>query len=500
MNRRCLVPACLLAVVTRATADDADTAAAIRSDVEEHMKSWRVPGVAMAVVANSRPVLVTGLGVCSINDATEVTAHTLFPLASLTKSFTAAVVLSLVSDGRVSLDAPVTSVLPEFRVSDPWVTREATLRDLLTHGINVERADLLWEYCGLGASDVLARIPGLKATGSFRRYNYSNLNYVVLGHALEKLTGESFASLLRARVLDPLGMTHSQLVAPTDTDRTTVAKGHELRGDELVELQSETWPVAAPAIGLWSSAAEMKLWVEAVLQAGRSITDRAQFADRFPEMLRPQIPMVQATKDANGLASEWSSYGFGWIITQRRSELAIEHAGIARGHCSYIRVIPSLGVGIVVLASRAGTTFAEAIVNRAEVLLRGGVPVGDDEERERAREREESALNAKMAQKLKALAKVPFPGGSAGICSGKYKHPAYGTLAVRPGLKSLEMTLERGLTAPLSHIGSSCFLVEDGSRWWRTYLVFGVDLTGYPVRVTLDIPGHAPTVFDREAD
>src|SRR2546426_10016387 len=103
------------------------------ADVARALREFQVPGAAIAIVKDGRVVLAKGYGVRRLGDPTPVDAHTLFQIASNTKAFATACLAMLVDSGRIDWDDPVTKYLPDFALSDPWVTRELTLRDLVTH-------------------------------------------------------------------------------------------------------------------------------------------------------------------------------------------------------------------------------------------------------------------------------------------------------------------------------------------------------------------------------
>jgi CubicO group peptidase (beta-lactamase class C family) len=101
--------------------------------VAEVMAEWRIPGLAMAVVRKDEPPLLRCWGMRDIDNGAPVTSDTVFPICSITKSFTATALALLVDQGRIDWDAPVRAVLPEFQLRDPIATEQASLRDLLTH-------------------------------------------------------------------------------------------------------------------------------------------------------------------------------------------------------------------------------------------------------------------------------------------------------------------------------------------------------------------------------
>jgi len=145
--RRLAAVAVVLAVVAvaAATAEELDPRD-LDAYVERAMREFGVPGVALAVVHDGRTVVARGYGVRRLGAPAPVDEHTLFGIASNTKAFTCAALATLVEEGRLAWDDPVTKHLPAFQMHDPWVTREVTVRDLVTHraGLGLGAGDLMW--------------------------------------------------------------------------------------------------------------------------------------------------------------------------------------------------------------------------------------------------------------------------------------------------------------------------------------------------------------------
>src|SRR2546428_607615 len=154
------------------------------ADVARALRAFQVPGAAIAIVKDGRVLLAKGYGVRRLGDPAPVDAHTLFQIASNTKAFTTACLAVLVDSGRIDWDDPVTKYLPDFALSDPWVTRELTLRDLVTHrsGLGLGAGDLLWLHSNYTRRETIHRMRAAKPASSFRsQYAYANVLYAVEG-------------------------------------------------------------------------------------------------------------------------------------------------------------------------------------------------------------------------------------------------------------------------------------------------------------------------------
>ena len=156
------------------------------ADVSRALRAFQVPGMAIAIVKDGKVLLAKGYGVERIGEKTPVTAHTLFQIASQSKAFTTACLAMLVDAQKVTWDDRVTPYLPDFQLFDPWVTREFTIRDLVTHrsGLGLGAGDLLWFHSNYTRREIIYRLRAAQPVSSFRsQYAYDNVLYAVAGRS-----------------------------------------------------------------------------------------------------------------------------------------------------------------------------------------------------------------------------------------------------------------------------------------------------------------------------
>src|SRR4029077_5456159 len=176
------------------------------------LQTLQTPGAAVAVVRNGKVLFARGYGVRSLGDKTPVDAHTLFQIGSNTKAFTTAALAILADDGKLSWDDPVTKLLPGFQLYDPYVTREFTLRDLVTHrsGLGLGAGDLLWFHTNDSRAEIACRIRFARPVSSFRsQYAYDNVLYIVAGEVVAAAADASWDDFVRQRIFVPLGMSET---------------------------------------------------------------------------------------------------------------------------------------------------------------------------------------------------------------------------------------------------------------------------------------------------
>src|SRR4051812_16532835 len=171
---------------------------------------WRVPGLAIAVVKDGRIVFAKGYGVREAGKVAPVDTQTLFAIGSTTKAMTAAAIGMLVDEGKLRWDDPVTQHLPTFQLADPYVTREITIRDLLTHRAGLGNGDVLWYGTDADGAEILRRARFIPSAYSMRAgFIYQNVMYGIAGQVVGAVSGMTWAEFLKKRIFEPLGMTRT---------------------------------------------------------------------------------------------------------------------------------------------------------------------------------------------------------------------------------------------------------------------------------------------------
>ena len=205
----------ILLALALVTAQQPQLPPALDDYVAEVMKSFEVPGLALAVVKDGKVLLAKGYGVRKMGDPAPVDGKTRFGIASNTKVFTATALALLVEEGKLAWDAPVIRFLPGFAMYDPYVTRELTIRDLLVHrsGLGLGAGDLLWwPPSSYDRKEIAYRLRFIKPATSFRSaYAYDNVLYSVAGEVIEAVSGKSWEDFVATRILAKVGMTSSEV-------------------------------------------------------------------------------------------------------------------------------------------------------------------------------------------------------------------------------------------------------------------------------------------------
>ena len=323
------------------------------------LKEFEVPGLAVAIVKDGKVVLAKGYGVRKLGEPTPVDENTLFGIASNTKAFTAAALAMLVDEGKISWDDAVTKHLPAFQLYDPYVTREMTIRDLLTHrsGLGLGAGDLLWwPPTDYSREEIIRRFRYVKPATSFRsRYAYDNVLYMVAGQVVAAVTGKTWYDFIKERIFTPLGMTTSNTSVAALTASRDAAIPHAKVDGRLKAITHLPLENVGPAGAINSSVAEMAKWLIAQLNRGQIGEGRRLFSERQNrEMWSAQTitPLGDPPPHLAALRANFSAYGLGWGLTEYRGFKIVSHTGGLMGFVSRVTLVPDLNLGVVVLTNQ----------------------------------------------------------------------------------------------------------------------------------------------------
>ena len=498
---------CLLAPLPVSAADGAvataSAAAPVALDpaqleawVEQVRDRFEVPGIAVAVVQDGQVLLERGWGVREIGKPAPVDEHTLFAIASNTKAFTAASLSMLADEGKLSLDDRVVDHLPGFRMSDPYVTGQMRIRDLLTHrsGLGLGAGDLLfWPGSDYRNEEVVRRLKDVPLKTGFReRYAYDNILYAVATRVIEEVSGQSYAQFLQQRFLDPLGMGGTRFNADALRPGDNVATGHAKA--DFTTLRPTfplTWHNAAGAGGIYSSVHDMGRWMRAQL-AGGTFTDpqgneqRLFSRERQKEMWSLLSPMPIAEPPVPQLAAarpDFLGYGEGWITSSYRGEKLVWHTGGWPGMVSRVTLVPGRNLGVVVLTNQeAGGAFNALTMQVLDAFMQpaqrtdwiDAYVAAADKARAKADKAWRERLAARQARSTPSL---PLAG-----YAGTYRDAWYGDVDVVHDGGRLRMRFQPSplLTGTLQHWQHDTFLVKWDDRTLNgdAFVTFSLDADG----------------------
>ncbi|MGI8547117.1 MAG: serine hydrolase [Gemmatimonadaceae bacterium] len=329
--------------------------AAFDQYVARAARDWHVPGLAIAVVKDDSLVFAKGYGVIEIGKPAPVTEHTRFAIGSTTKAMTTAALAMLVDEGKVRWDGRVIDYLPEFRLYDPYVTREIRIRDLLTHRSGLPNTDLLWAVPenSYNISEMMRRLRYVEPESSFRsQWDYQNVVYAISGLIVARVSGMPWETFVRTRIFTPLGMNETEPLVSAIAGKENVAVPHAEVHDTVRVVPVRSTDVIAPAGSAWSSVVDMSKWMRFMLDSGRVGTQRLIKPANFNEIIAPQIRAPMEEYPALKLARpHFFSYAFGWFVQDYHGQTVWMHTGSIDGMSAIIGLIPEQRLGVYVLAN-----------------------------------------------------------------------------------------------------------------------------------------------------
>ncbi|MDH3224274.1 MAG: beta-lactamase family protein [Gemmatimonadota bacterium] len=444
------------------------------SYVERAMADWAVPGLSVAVVKDDTVVFARGFGTRTLGEDQPVDENTVFAIGSATKAFTTAALGMLVDEGLLEWDRPVIEILPWFQMHDPWVTREITVRDLVTHrsGLPGGRSNLLWYASRFDRREIVRRIRFLEPTASFRsEYQYQNLMFLTAGLVVEEIARMSWASFVASRILEPLGMERSLTSVKPLARMDNVASPHAQIQGEWRTLPWRDVDTAGPAGSINSTAADMAQWIRLHMGDGGIDGTRLISAAQALEMRTPQFvvdPDRAGSMNALnqvGAGIHFFTYGLGWQLFDYRGKKVMWHGGNIDGMAAVVAMIPEVGLGLVILTNRNGGTVRDALMLRIFDAFLGGVDRDWSrellafEQRQR-REQEPDGGTRETGPRTHALTAL----------TGWYEDRLLGRAHVVERGEGLGIELETGLAGTLTHRYGDVFdVIFDDIGLWATF-------------------------------
>ena len=472
--------------------------------VARALKEFEVPGLAVAVVKDGKVALAKGYGARKFGEPAPVDEQTLFGIASNTKAFTAAALAILVDEGKLSWDDPVTKHLPGFQMYDPYVTREMTVRDLLTHrsGLGLGAGDLMFfPPTTFTREEIVARLRYIKPATSFRsRYAYDNVLYLVAGQVVAAVSGKSWDGFIKERIFAPLGMTASNTSVKDLRPGGNFVSPHQKTEGRLQAVPYMNIDNTAPAGAINSNVAEMAKWVAVLLDEGAIHSgqneggqngNRRLFSQRQSRemwLAQTPIPAGNPPPQLSALRSNFTAYGLGWGLSDYRGYKVVSHSGGLLGMVSRVRLIPDLKLGVVVLTNQEAGGAMEAISHHIiDHYMKapatdwiGGFRSFAEQRLAQAKEAEKRQSAARNADSKPSLPLAKY--------AGRYNDAWYGevTIASEEGKLVLRFSRTPGLVGDLEHWQYDTFVTRWDDRTIEpAYVTFALDAKGAIDRITM---------------
>ncbi|MGN0131425.1 MAG: serine hydrolase [Lachnospiraceae bacterium] len=334
--------------------------------VKKEMDYWNIPGFSIAVCYQGEIAFEKGYGYRNLTTKKPMTPETLGGIASCSKSFTSAVLASLVDEGTLDFDRPVIEYIPDFALMDEVATSQVTVRDMLYHRTGLAGHDAMWPDPSIDRDEFMHRLRYLETNKPFRSATqYSNVIYALLGHIAEKISGKTWEELVQTRIFDPLGMKRSCLTVGDMRKDGNFATGYieRIRGKDVIEMPGWEMDVGAPAAGVNSCVDEMMKWLQLHLDKG-VYQGKRLFSEKVMEEMHQGVADMDICPWNFEETPQYGFYGMGWKTFFYRGLPVVFHSGEIEGYCSIEIMIPEKNLGMMLLVNkhRPSTPFLYEMV------------------------------------------------------------------------------------------------------------------------------------------
>lgn len=434
-----LLVACSSIVIAQEREGISDTALAELT--ERAMSEFSVPGMAVGIVKADKVLLANGYGVREVGKKGEIDSATLFKIASNSKAFTTAALAILVDEGLVSWEGPVIDYIPEFRMSDPWVTANFNVTDLLTHrsGLRSHVGDqLLWPIPNAFTRvDVIHALRYFELVSNFRtQYAYDNLLYIVAGEIVPRVSGTGWGEFVESRIMRPAGMNRCFADSIPGNEMHNLATPHGEIEETLSVIErgriTPQRPVNVAAGGIVCSLSDMLIWARMQLNQGTISGGTELFsAAQSQAMWKPhtRLGISESRSLLNG--THFYFYGLGWRLADVHGYREVSHTGGVAGFRSMVVMVPELELGVVILTNGSRSDARNAVMN---TVVRSFMPVEPVDwiqlrldEIKADQQKEKTAL---VAEDLAAEVPQACCAPDLSLFTGRYRSPWFGDVSI----------------------------------------------------------------------
>lgn len=355
--------------------------AEIDSLIADLMALYNVPGVGLALVQDGKIAYSKGYGLRNTTDQTAVGPNTAFAIGSVTKSFTALGVQLLAAEGKVDLDAPITTYIPDLKLSDAEALKTLSLRHLLSHTSGLSSFDTGQQVL---TANQISRAEFIEAVSTMPLLNqpgkgflYANQNFVLAGLVIERVTGKTWEDFVLERIFAPLGITNASYDEIGLTSSKDTAAPHDLdvfKGMIPVPFTPNLSAIG-PAGSINAGAEDMARYALFHLTGKSADGSLTLSPEQLAELHKTVIGLSanQPAPDAeNAPLVTDLSYALGWFTENFRGLQVVQHGGNVIGYSANVTLVPEKGIGVVLLAnSNYANLFLEAARLRLIEILAG---------------------------------------------------------------------------------------------------------------------------------
>lgn len=452
----------------------------------EGKKMWKIPGISVVVVKNDSTLYKKTFGKKNFFDDELVDSETIFSMASTTKAFISMSLGILVDRDSISWDDRVVDILPSFKLSDPYITKDARIKDLLTHNLGIGNEDRLWTTDSTSVEEML-----LKFSKSPRKYplrggyTYQNIMYVVAGQVISKVSGISWQSFVKTNILDKIGLSCTLTWSKDIFEYGNYTFPHQIDYEEGIVHVPFTISDQIGAAGMmWSCSDDMEKYLKFLLNETQLLDERILDKKTFNYLFKPQIIVGDSFYPTAKLTNpNWKTYGLGWYQHDYRGEKIDFHTGSLQGLVAIIGLIRDRNIGVQVFANLDHAELRHAIMYKVMDLF-----VFSDDSRDW--NREVYNLYNEMDKKYKKsyLDKFILRDENSKMTlklidySGTYENDMYGRIIVSVKDEKMTLDVNNGVKFFDLEWWEKDVFITDKDEKWREKLFVKFNLNNNSVR------------------
>jgi CubicO group peptidase (beta-lactamase class C family) len=359
INRIGVYTITLVALALTAHAQVPDQASRLKdvgSAIEAARIKHHIPGLSVAIVKDGKMIFAHGFGLRDVAKNLPATENTRYAIGSCTKAFTAMACAMAADEKKLSFDDSPKKFLPDFMLHDPDADAKVTLRDMLCHRTGLGSTDLAWITGTLNRDQVIRAAAFAIPTAKLgEKWQYQNVMYSAAGECAGVALGSTWDNVIAERFFKPLEMNNSDTSVPAMQKAADFSLGYDINeenGHRPILLPTRNLANIAPAGAINSSVSDMSHWLQFLLAGGEVDGRRLVSKPNFDECFKKQISLGGDV-----------GYAFGWAIMRWREQKVAAHSGGIDGFNSYVAVMPSKRVGLVVLTNVSASPVATTISN-----------------------------------------------------------------------------------------------------------------------------------------